>query len=157
MLQLSKLATSTPLNGPLVSPLASWDSFTRECFLLTVKGAPEVLLPYCSHVLNPRGGPPIALTVREKDRISAVQEKWSRQGQRVILLARRIVRDDWLEKAAVSNTHSEEFGTAVDEYMTDLIIVGLVGLIDPLKPDIKHTVKYVLVFYGFTWTYVSSL
>ena len=141
MLQLSRLSPSTPLEGPLVAPLAPWDNFTRGSFLLTVKGAPEVLLPYCSHVLNPLGGPPVTLSAREKDRISAVQERWSRQGQRVILLARRIVRDEWLEKSA--NTQSEEFGTVVDEYMTDLTIVGLVGLIDPLKPDIKHTVRWV--------------
>jgi sodium/potassium-transporting ATPase subunit alpha len=85
------------------------------------------------------GGAPIPLSAREKDRISAVQENWSRQGQRVILLARRIVHDEWLEKSA--NTNSEEYAHVVDEYKTDLTIVGLVGLIDPLKPDIKHTVR----------------
>lgn len=139
MLQLSKLAAFAPLDGPLVPPLQSWDNFDRGCFLLTLKGAPEVLLPYCSHVLNPEGGQPIPLTAREKDRISAVQERWSRQGQRVILLARRVIRDEELEKAA--NLQSEDFVNIVDEYMTDLIIVGLVGLNDPLKPDIKHTVQ----------------
>lgn len=145
MLQLSKLAPGTPLEGDaLVAPLASWDNFTADSFLLTVKGAPEILLPHCSHTLDPKGGPPILLTGWEKDRIAAVQEKWSRQGQRVILLARRIVRDDYLSKA--KDTQSEEFGEAVDEYMTGLIVVGIVGLMDPLKPDIKHTVKYVLLF-----------
>ncbi|KDR70264.1 hypothetical protein GALMADRAFT_255158 [Galerina marginata CBS 339.88] len=139
MLQLSKLAASTPRDGPLVAPLAPWDNFTHNSFLLTLKGAPEVLLPYCSHVLNPLGGPPIPLSAREKERISAVQEKWSRHGQRVLLLARRVFSDEWLEKSA--NVQSEEFGNVVEEHMTDLIIVGLVGLIDPLKPDIKHTVQ----------------
>jgi len=152
MMQLSRLSPSVPLTGPLVAPLAPWDNFVHGSFLLTVKGAPEVLLPHCSHVLNPLGGAPLPLSAHEKDRISAVQENWSRQGQRVILLARRIVRDEWLEKSA--NRHSEEFANAVDEYMIDLTIVGLVGLIDPLKPDIKHTVRWV--FFGITFESFSD-
>ena len=142
MLQLSKLASFSASDGHLVAPLQPWDKVDRNCFLLTLKGAPEVLLPCCSYILNPEGGQPISLTNRELERISAVQESWSRQGQRVILLARRLVSDEWLEKAASSQT--EEFSNAVGEYMTDLIIVGLVGLIDPLKPDIKHTVQWVV-------------
>ncbi|KAF9481785.1 sodium-potassium ATPase [Pholiota conissans] len=136
MLQLSKL--SPTIQGSMVAPLASWDNFTPGCFLMTVKGAPEVLLPYCSFALNPNGGAPIHLSDEAKERIAAVQDRWSRQGQRVLLLARRVVRDQFLEKSV--DTNSEEFGQAVDNYMTDLIVVGLVGLIDPLKPDIKHTV-----------------
>lgn len=141
MLQLSKVSPDTPLDGrSLIAPLAPWDNFTADSFLLTVKGAPEVLLPHCTHTLDPSGGPPIKLSGWEMDRIAAVQEKWSRQGQRVILLAKRIVRDTYLSKA--TNTNSEEFAEAVDELMNGLVFVGIVGLIDPLKPDIKHTVKY---------------
>lgn len=140
MLQLSKLAALPSAEEGLVTPLAEWDHFKSSSLLLTLKGAPEILLPYCSYALDPRGGPPIPLSPIEKARISAVQEKWSRQGQRVILLARRVINDQYLEKATDPN--SEEFGEALDEYMSDLIIVGLVGLIDPLKPDIKHTVQY---------------
>ncbi|KAF5309044.1 hypothetical protein D9619_013557 [Psilocybe cf. subviscida] len=139
MLQLSKLAALPSSEEGLVTPLAEWDHFKSSSLLLTLKGAPEVLLPYCSYALDPRGGAPIPLSALEKARISAVQEKWSRQGQRVILLARRVINDQYLEKA--TDTNSEEFSEVLDEYMSDLIIVGLVGLIDPLKPDIKHTVQ----------------
>jgi len=143
MLQLSKLSGTASLNGPLIAPLASWDNFKPASFLLTLKGAPEILLPHCSYVLDPQGGPPIPLTRYEIDRVSAVQETWSRQGQRVILLARRVIHDEFFEKA--SAFQSEEFSSVLDEYTSDLIIVGLVGLIDPLKPDIKNTVQYVFL------------
>lgn len=142
MLQLSELSPGIPLDGPLIAPLAPWDNYTRGSFLLSVKGAPEVLMPRCSHVLDPFGGPPIAISPVIRDRIADVQENWSRTGQRVLLLARRIIRDNWLEKA--TDRQSEEFAEVVEEYNRDLIIVGLVGLIDPLKSDIKHTVKLVL-------------
>ena len=141
MLQLSELSSTIPLDGPLIAPLAPWDNYTRGCFLLSVKGAPEVLMPRCSHVLDPSGGPPIPISTSIRESIINVQENWSRTGQRVLLLARRIVRDNWLEGA--TERQSEEFAEVVEEYNRDLIIVGLLGLIDPLKPDIKHTVRSV--------------
>ena len=142
MLQLSQLAP-TYIDGPVVAPLAAWDNYARGSFLLSVKGAPEVLMPRCSFVLDPSGGPPIAISASIRESITNVQESWSRTGQRVLLLARRIVNDKWLEKETDRN--SQEFAEVVEEYNRDLIVVGLVGLIDPLKPDIKHTVR-LLVF-----------
>ncbi|KAF8154699.1 sodium-potassium ATPase [Crassisporium funariophilum] len=139
MLQLSELSSATSLDGPPVAPLARWDDYTRGCFLLSVKGAPEVILPRCSHVLDPSGGAPIALSPAVRNRICDVQERWSRRGQRVLLLARRVVRDNWMEKS--TDRQSEEFAEVVEEYNRDLIVVGLVGLMDPLKPDIAHTVS----------------
>lgn len=142
MLQLSELSPSVSLDGPPVPPLAPWDHYTRGSFLLTVKGAPEVLLPRCSHVLGPAGSMPIPVSPAIHERIRDIQERWSRSGQRVLLLARRIVRDDWLSRA--TDRLSEEFAEVVEEFNRDLIIVGLIGLINPLKPDIKHTVRSVL-------------
>ena len=146
MLQLSELSPAIPLDGPvIIAPLASWDNYIHGSFLLSVKGAPEVLMPRCSHVLDPSGGPPIPISASIRESITNVQENWSRTGQRVLLLARRIVRDTWLEKEIASgrSSNSQEFAEIVEEYNRDLIIVGLVGLIDPLKPDIKHTVRLV--------------
>ena len=142
MLQLSELAPAYR-DGPIFAPLAQWDNYASGSFLLSVKGAPEVLMPRCSFVLDPSGGPPLAITSSIRESITSVQENWSRTGQRVLLLARRIVNDKWLEKETDRN--SQEFAEVVEEYNRDLIIVGLVGLIDPLKPDIKHTVRLASV------------
>ena len=143
MLQLSELSPGVNLDGPVIAPLAPWDNYTPGSFLLTVKGAPEVLMPRCAYVLDPSGGPPIAISGSIRESITNIQENWSRTGQRVLLLARRIVHDKWLENEPDRN--SQEFAEVVEEYNRDLIIVGLVGLIDPLKPDIKHTVRLVSV------------
>ena len=143
MLQLAKLSSESHLdNEPPIAPLASWDNFKLGSFLLTVKGAPEVLLKHCSHVLDPAGGPPVKLGTAERQSITQIQEKWSSQGQRVLLLARRVIKDEYL--ATYSDRQPEDFANVVEGYMTGLIVVGLVGLIDPLKPDIKQTVRYHL-------------
>ncbi|KAL6302232.1 sodium-potassium ATPase [Sparassis latifolia] len=136
MLKLSKLAPSAPNN---VAPIAPWDSFTSADYLLTIKGAPEILLPRCKFVLDPTGGEPIALSEPILERITAVQEKWARDGQRVLLLARRAIKGNAIPKHL--GPSSEQYADLIERFNCNLIIVGLVGLIDPLKPSIVHTVS----------------
>ncbi|KAI0757131.1 sodium-potassium ATPase [Daedaleopsis nitida] len=134
MLKLCKSGTQTP-----GAPIAPWDKFTPSDYLLLVKGAPEVVLPRCQFVLDPAGGKPICLTPTVVDRITAVQEQWSQDGQGVLLLARRIVRAAEIPNGA--DPHAEEFADLVEHLRDELIIVGLVGLMDPLKPSIPEVVR----------------
>ncbi|OBZ79410.1 Sodium/potassium-transporting ATPase subunit alpha-A [Grifola frondosa] len=138
MLKLSKISPSASQDS-LVAPIAHWDHFSNSDFLLTVKGAPEVLLPHCGFVVDPAGGAPVPLSPSVLARIATVQEKWAQDGQRVLLLARRVVKEDLVPKSV--DVNSEDFAELVEEFRHDLIIVGLVGLIDPLKSGIKHTVS----------------
>ncbi|TFY54358.1 hypothetical protein EVG20_g9732, partial [Dentipellis fragilis] len=141
MLMLSELSASRKRSrsDDPIAPLASWDDFGTDDFLLTVKGAPEILFPRCSYVLDPSGGPSIPLSVAIRDRIIAVQEKWASQGRRVLLLARRTIPRQEFPKTI--ERFSDAFEELVGEFNADLCIVGLVGLIDPLKPDIPDTVR----------------
>ena len=138
MLTLSEAVPPTNNEGPLPTPLASWDSFAPGDLLLCVKGAPEILLGRCSHVIS-GGDQPLFLTYAARQRIVAIQEQWAAQGRRVLLLARRVVPRDALPKEI--DPYSEDFNELVDNLNSDLIIVGMVGLIDPLKPDIPDTVR----------------
>lgn len=132
-----KLCQSTVPERP--APLAAWDDFSTSDFLLVVKGAPEVLIPRCKSVSNPEGGEPIPLSAPVLERVTRVQEQWARDGQRVLLLACRIVKADKIPKDV--DPQSDEFGELVESLRDNLIIVGLVGLIDPLKPSIPSVVK----------------
>jgi sodium/potassium-transporting ATPase subunit alpha len=55
-----------------------------------------------------------------------------------LLVARRVVPRELLPKI---DPHAEGFDELVDGLNSELIIVGLVRLIDPLKPDISETVR----------------
>jgi sodium/potassium-transporting ATPase subunit alpha len=138
MLKLCKLHPNASAS-PFPAPIASTDNFSDNNYLLTVKGAPEVLLPRCDYVVNPAGGPPIGLTSGVRERIVAIQEQWAQQGRRVLLLAKRIIAHE--EIPAKMDKNSEDFSELVHDLNSELIVVGLVGLIDPLKPDIVQTVK----------------
>ncbi|TDL17671.1 sodium-potassium ATPase [Rickenella mellea] len=138
MLKLSALSRHVP-TGTFPAPIASWDQFTSDSYLLTVKGAPEILLPRCDYVVNPQGGPPLPLTSAVRTQLTAVQEQWAAQGRRVLILSKRVIRAEDIPKKV--DKSSDEFAELVNELNYELVIVGLVGLIDPLKPDIIDTVS----------------
>ncbi|QRV78443.1 sodium/potassium-transporting ATPase subunit alpha [Ceratobasidium sp. AG-Ba] len=131
MLKLSKLVdTTTPYPAPLVSS----DNFNPATdYLLTVKGAPDVLFPRCTSVLSTSSGEVLELTPDRLARIVGVQTRWAARGRRVLMLARKIVRGDEIKGRVGEET--------ITEANWNLTIVGLVGLIDPLKEDIIETVR----------------
>ncbi|HTU61728.1 MAG TPA: HAD-IC family P-type ATPase, partial [Polyangiales bacterium] len=61
-----------------------------------VKGAPDVLLPRCASVLRV-DGTVAPLDDVNRDRVRQLQERWSSEGQRVLLLCHRSVGDDMSE------------------------------------------------------------
>lgn len=140
MLTISEAVPPTDASGPLPAPLASWDSFAPGDLLLCTKGAPDVLLTRCTHVLAPGGDRPLNLTFAARQRIVAIQEQWAALGRRVLVLARRVVARECFPKEM--DPCAEDFDELIDALNSELIIVGLVGLIDPLKPDITETVRY---------------
>ncbi|KAF8493698.1 sodium-potassium ATPase [Russula emetica] len=139
MLTLSEVVSPIDESGSLPAPLASWDSYGPSDLLLCVKGAPDILLSRCTHVLAPGGDRPLNLTYAARLRIVAIQEQWAAQGRRVLVLARRVIERDLLPKHM--DPYAEGFDELIDGLNSELIIVGLVGLIDPLKPDIPETVR----------------
>ncbi len=99
-----------------------------------------MLLSRCTHALDPATGYATPLTPEVSSRLTHAQELWAGRGQRVLLLARRIVR-----RSDIPNNmsfHSQVFADFVNTDLNQgLTVVGLVGLVDPPKPDIPQTVK----------------
>jgi len=89
-------------------------------FLALVKGAPEVLLTRCSRVLGMPGGDPWA-----PHRLLAQVQALAAEGYRVLALAER----------RVATLPDPLLGV---EY--DLTLLGLVGLIDPPRPEVAQAV-----------------
>ena len=87
-----------------------------------IKGAPEILLPRCGSMLANKGHT-ASLTEQDTKRIEDVKDNWSRQGKRVILLARKNIK-----ALAPSGNHEREILVAAREGLT---FVGLVGIVDP--------------------------
>ncbi|KAF2022309.1 calcium ATPase [Aaosphaeria arxii CBS 175.79] len=98
---------------------------------LMIKGAPDILLPRCNTVLGDKGEV-IPLTEAQTRRIEDVKDTWSRQGKRVILMARKSTM------APFSANHEKEVLVAAREGLT---FVGMVGIVDPPRDEIPEVVR----------------
>lgn len=103
-------------------------SFEDDDLLFLIKGAPDILLPNCSSALNSDGSVvPIDEDIRGL--ISQLQEHWaSTGGQRVLLLARKIIKAD-SEDIKMGFNHALFGNAMMKESEKDLTCVGLVGIV----------------------------
>jgi Ca2+-transporting ATPase len=96
-----------------------------EGLLMCLKGAPESILPWCTRVLTQQGEEPLDEPGREK--IMAEAAAMATQALRVLGLAYRP-----LPAIPELTPKAEE---------ADLVWVGLVGMIDPPRPEAKDAVR----------------
>ena len=90
---------------------------------LLVKGAPDVLLERCGRALD-RGEVPMTAGLRRK--LAAANEEMAGRALRVLGVAYRDLSGDP--------------GILTPEDETDLVFVGLLGMIDPPRPEVKTAV-----------------
>jgi Ca2+-transporting ATPase len=109
------------LSGPIV----------RQPHFMTVKGAPDVVLGLCSQALWRAQKVAIA-GVRED--VLAANRQLSERGLRVLAFA---AQD--LDGRAMSEALRDPMGS-----VKDLVLVGLVGIIDPLRTEAKDAVRTAL-------------
>ena len=98
---------------------------------ITVKGAPDVVLERCSHVLWHGERVP---TADLRDDVLAANQQLSEGGLRVLAFA---VRE--LDADAMGAAMSDPMGQ-----VHDLVFVALVGIIDPLRSEAKQAVAKAL-------------
>jgi sodium/potassium-transporting ATPase subunit alpha len=101
--------------------------FNDTDLLLLKKGAPDLLIPNCSSVLTP-GGDVVPLDEETRSRIEHLQESWASRGQRVLLLARKIVHPGDLP-AGMGFDHALFGDTIMDVAKSGLTVIGMVGIV----------------------------
>lgn len=99
--------------------------------VLMIKGAPDIILPRCATVLG-EDGDVLPLTEAQMQRIEQIKDDWSRQGKRVILLAKKETM------APFSSNPEKEVLFAAREGLT---FVGILGIIDPPRKEIPSVVN----------------
>lgn len=119
-----------------VSPeeLAEW---RNEDLLMTIKGAPDILVERCTKYVG-EDGHVYPLNPEMKSSIEEIKNRWSSQGKRVILLARKILPAHQKQHRPENNTFEAEI---MRQASSDLTLVGLVGIVDPPRDEILDVVK----------------
>lgn len=105
--------------------------------LLTIKGAPDVLLDRCTHYIG-NSGAALSLDATAKERIVALKDGWSSQGRRVLLLAHKALSRSSLKSTPSSSTFEVEI---MEHARSGLTLVGLVAIVDPPRPEIADVVR----------------
>ncbi|KAF2157518.1 putative H /K ATPase alpha subunit [Myriangium duriaei CBS 260.36] len=113
------------------------DNEPEQGLLLTVKGAPDVLLPRCTSYVADDG------TVQEladegRKMVENMKNKWSAQGKRVILLAKKPLDDVRYHPIDQAREYEEDM---MERAKSGLILVGIVGIVDPPRPEIPEVVR----------------
>ena len=105
-----------------ISPFRG-DDEKREWYIIAVKGAPDVVLNLCSHIQTLRNGDE-KLTDEKRKEILAANDAMTDNALRVLGVAYRMV------PVVPDEINSEELEK-------DLTFVGLVGMIDPARSEVK--------------------
>ncbi|KAJ7039338.1 hypothetical protein C8F04DRAFT_1220121 [Mycena alexandri] len=105
-------------------------------YMLAVKGAPDVLIRRCSSYLDPDGNEwPLDADILTG--LSASQEDYAARGQRVLLIAKKVLTQELPKEHADTNSLEDHLLAA----NVDLTVVGLIALVDPPRPETEETVR----------------
>lgn len=120
-----------------VSQEEALDFHAENDMLLTIKGAPDVLIPRCTTYVTPAGliTPLSDSKLRE---IEAIKDEWSANGKRVILLARKLIPAGTMKSDPNDGSFEDE---TMDIARAGLTLVGLIGIVDPPRDEIPEVVK----------------
>ncbi|GAB4503823.1 MAG: calcium-transporting P-type ATPase, PMR1-type [Anaerolineales bacterium] len=103
--------------------MKNWD-------VIAVKGAPDIVLGLCSHyqTMDDQSSP---LTEERRQRILAANDEMTKDALRVLGVAYRMVKD----------VPEHEDGLKAEELEKDLVFVGLLGMIDPARLEVKPALE----------------
>lgn len=103
-------------------------------YQIFVKGAPDVLLPSCTHFWSAKTKSVQPLDAASNQKFQEIQNKMSKRAERVVVLCERTVD---LVASPGTNPFSEEVASKA---LQDLTVVGILGIIDPPRPEAAETV-----------------
>ena len=111
--------------------------FDENSYLLTIKDAPDILINRCTQYVGEDGN------VHEFNQgvrvvLEGVKDKWSSEGKRVIALAPKIISPKDVEIDPTDNLFEKE---AMEHVRSGLILVGLIGIVDPPRDEIPQVIR----------------
>lgn len=112
-----------------ISPF--YDQNHRQWFVVAEKGAPDVVLQQCTHYQD-RNDKAVPLDDEQRRRIMLANDSMTQDALRVLGVAYRVARE-------LDNDHDGEFMD--DGLEENLIFVGLIGMIDPARPEVPPALE----------------
>ena len=121
-----RMVTVHAINQPDAGDVSPFlDQKQQAWYVVAQKGAPDIVLERCTHYQS-RDDVAVPLNDEQRRRILAANDRMTSQALRVLGVAYRVVKDlDYSQNGDLSAEIEEE-----------LIFVGLLGMIDPARPEV---------------------
>ncbi|MCF6277314.1 MAG: cation-translocating P-type ATPase [Anaerolineales bacterium] len=120
-----RMITVHDVEKPDVKDLSPFtDEKYRDWDIITVKGAPDMVLDLCTQYQSMDDSPQ-PMTEAARNRIMNANDKMTRGALRVLGVAYRLDRD------------VPDEGAPVEELEQELVFVGLLGMIDPARDEVR--------------------
>lgn len=124
-----RMVTIHAIDNPTLEDLSPFVDETRKGWhVIAVKGAPDIVLNLCSSIQPMDDGEPRPLTDKIRTEIGQANDELTRGALRVLGMAYRMVKD----MPGEMESHELE---------KDLVFAGLVGMIDPARPEVKPAMQ----------------
>lgn len=124
-----RMVTIHAIDNPTLEDLSPFVDETRKGWhVIAVKGAPDIVLKLCSSIQPMDNGEPRPLTDKIRAEIGQANDELTRGALRVLGMAYRMVKESPGEMES-------------KELEQDLIFAGLVGMIDPARPEVKPAMR----------------
>ena len=104
---------------------------------LTIKGAPDILLPRCLFYLDSKNETR-PLSQEHRKYVETVKNRWSAQGKRVILLARKALAPKHLERGVDTPEFEDRI---IEESKMQLELIGIIGIVDLPRSEIPEIIR----------------
>lgn len=111
-----------------------YDDVSEKTYQAFVKGAPDVLLPAVTKYWSAKTDSVQPFDAAAAAAFKTYQDSLSKNAERVIVLCEKTISPN---AALGSNAFSDEVSSHA---MSDLTVVGILGIIDPPRPETAHTV-----------------
>jgi len=111
-----------------ISPF--YDDNQCQSYVVTEKGAPDIILQQCTHYQD-RNDKAVPLDDEQRRRILAANDAMTADALRVLGVAYRVTKD-----------LNPNFDNSIDHDLEkEMIFVGLIGMIDPARPEVSQALK----------------
>ncbi len=124
-----RMVTVHTVSEPRFEDLSPFDEEKgKGCHVVAVKGAPDVVLNLCTYYQPIDNGSPVAMDGEYKKSILAANDEMTSSALRVLGVAFRIVKEvpDSMERKELED---------------ELVFVGLIGMIDPARPEVNPALQ----------------
>lgn len=124
-----RMITINDVDVPKVEDLSPFtDEHYKDWDIITVKGAPDMVLNLCTQYQD-MDDSPLPMTDAARNRILAANDSMTNNALRVLAVAYRLEKD------------VPDEGVPAEELEKDLVFVGLLGMIDPARLEVRPALK----------------